>query len=348
MQKTAGLLYGPDVHHLDHLAVLCVLMQIPLIATEEKIAALASKYYPDLECHYCNYLPLPELIVQNYDTLFCCLPRDLFEEIFFFAQHLAGKKVRTIWCPHGNSDKGHASAFMEGLRKEETALVYGQKMIDFLIQKEAFQQLKAHVVIGNYRHQFYKLHKAFYEKILENEIHKNLPAAKKTILFAPTWQDREHSSSFFSAMPLLIQNLPDCYNLIIKPHPNLLVDLKAEALLWKAEEKPNILVIRDFPPIYPLLDAVDLYVGDMSSIGYDFLTFDKPMFFLNQNKRDPKSDPGLYLHRCGKSLNPEEYAKIYEFFEHEEPLSEVRQEVYTYTFAEKPWEQLRQEIQNVL
>ena len=32
----AGLIYGPDLHHLDHLAPICSLMNIPLIVTEKR------------------------------------------------------------------------------------------------------------------------------------------------------------------------------------------------------------------------------------------------------------------------------------------------------------------------
>jgi len=327
-------------------------MGIPLIVTEEEIADLAKKYYPHLNVFLWNYLEAPQKIVQSAEIVFCCLPRDLFDEIFFFAQKLLAKRVHTIWCPHGNSDKGHSSFFMEALKKEQVALIYGKKMIDFLMKKHVFDQLKAYVLIDNFRYGFFKLHQMFYRQIVQKEISGHLLPGKKNILYAPTWQDYENSSSFFEATDILIKNLPAEYNLIVKIHPNIFLTQEAriEVLKEKTHEQKGILILTQFPPIYPLLHDIDIYVGDMSSIGYDFLTFDKPMFFLNQNRRDSKIDPGLYLFRCGVEVLPEQYSEIYQIIAKHIPydkrdFSEARKEVYRYTFGvEKSLERLREEI----
>jgi teichoic acid glycerol-phosphate primase len=348
----AGLIYGPELHHLDHLAPLCSLLQIPLIVTEEEIAAVSQKYYPWLDVICWDYLQIAQNLVQNYDIVFCSIPRDIFDEIFFFAQKILQKKIHTIWCPHGNSDKGAQSYFMEALQKESIILAYGQKMIDFLIKKDAFKQLKSLVVIGNYRSLFYKRELNFYKRIISKEVLKKLNKDHKTVLFAPTWQDYENSSSFFDACPFLIEELPENWNLIIKIHPNLLSQGtgKAEQIIWKYEDRPNVLFLTEFPLIYPLLDISDIYIGDMSSIGYDFLTFDRPMFFLNQNKRNSKTEEGLYLYRCGVELMPEQYRDIYKIIDIHLPIdslsfSDIRKTVYDYTFGEeKNWDDLRNAI----
>lgn len=351
-RRAASLLYGPEEHHLDHLSSLCAVMQIPLFVTEEEIATLARTYYPFLEVILLPYFEIASTLVENYEILFISMPRPLFDEIFFFAQKLSQKKIHTIWCPHGNSDKGNASSFMEALKEEQIALMYGEKMRDLFLKKGVFKQLKAHVFTGNIRLTLYKQHRNFYKTLVEKELSKGLSHAQKTILFAPTWQDAEASSSFFEASSPLIRALPSEYNLIIKLHPNLLLQAeeKIEQLLKDCEDQPNLLFLLHFPPIYPLLDSIDIYIGDMSSIGYDFLYFDRPMFFLNQNRREPKSDPGLYLYRCGVEIKPEQYANIYAIIQEHLPndhlyFSEFRREVYNYAFgAEKPWEELRKEI----
>lgn len=351
-KKSVGLIYGPEAHHLDHLAVICALMEIPLVVTEEEIAASARKYYPRLEVIHWDYGQVAQNLVKNFQIVFYCMPRLLFDEVFFFAQKLLNKRLHTIWCPHGNSDKGHASLFMEALEHEEIALIYGKKMIDLLMHKKVFEQLRAFVVTGNYRYTFYEREKSFYTQQISRELSDRLKPAQKTLLFAPTWQDSEKSSSFFDACPILAKNLPDHYNLIVKLHPNLAFqgNGKTEEIISRYEDKQNILFLFDFPPVYPLLDFVDIYIGDMSSIGYDFLTFDKPMFFLNQNNRDSKSDLGLYLYRCGVEIKREEYPQIYSIIALHLPsdnkdFSEIRREVYAYTFGkEKQWDTLRQEI----
>ncbi len=352
-RPSAGLLYGRDIHHLDHLGPLCSLLHIPLIVTEEEIASSARRYYPDLDVIVADYLTIGEFVVSHFDVIFYCIPRDLFDEVFFFAQKFLQKKVHTIWCPHGNSDKGHSIAFMEALRKEEIALVYGKQMIDFFRMKGVLDHLKSHVITGNFRHAFYQGHKDFYDQLAQQEITRRLPQAKRTILYAPTWQDYERSTSFYDAMPHLATTLPPDTNLIVKPHPNLLKDDLALELIEQHSSHPNIHFIRDFPPIFPLLNIADIYLGDMSSIGYDFLIFDRPLFFLNQREKDATQDLGLYLFRCGVEIKKEDYPQIYQLMERFlqfelRSYSEIRKEVYHYAFGHSTLDQLQREIHQAM
>lgn len=350
--SSAGLIYGSELHHLDHLGPLCSFLQIPLIVTEEKLYILAKRYYPDLEAILFDYLAISEYLVSHFDVIFYSIPRDIFDEIFFFSQKLLQKRIRAIWCPHGNSDKGESIFYMEALKKEEAALLYGKQMIDFFKRKGVYDQLKGSVITGNFRHEYYLKHRAFYDSLAEKEISRKLPEAEKTLLYAPTWQDYERSTSFFDASTLILETLPQEHNLVVKLHPNLVQqeEFLVEELIRKYEDRDNILFLSEFTPIYPLLNLVDLYIGDMSSIGYDFLCFNKPMFFLNQNLRDGKGDLGLYLFRCGIEIKPEDYGnihrKIAEYFQYElRNFSEIRKEVYAYAFGHpKPLEVLKKEI----
>jgi len=350
---SAGLIYGPAPHYIDHLAPLCSLLDIPLFVTEEEEEVLLKTFYPEVKTTRINSIPLPDLLVENIEILFLCTPRILFDEIFFFAQKLRNKKVHTIWVPHGNSDKGHLSLFMEGLDKEEIALVYGDKMIDFLRQKKAFNQLKKHVVTGNLRKAYYLKRKAFYDQIVQEKVLKKLPPAEKTVFYAPTWRDAESSSSFREATSFLVENLPPNWNLIIKPHPNLLMEdeEKIATLIEKYEIRDQVTFVLNFPPIFPLLAIADIYIGDFSSVGYDFLGFNKPMFFLNQQNRDSKTDPGLYLYKCGIEIKPEQYEKVYDIIRESlskdaSTFSEIRKQVDEYTFnSRKSGDFLKKEIE---
>ncbi len=350
--KATGLIYGPELQHLDHLGPLCTILRIPLIVTEERIAALANRYYPGLKVILSDYLAVAEYLVLHYAIVFYSIPRDIFEEVFFFAQKMIQKRIHAIWCPHGNSDKGASIFYMEALKKEQVALIYGKQMMDLLKQKHVFDKLKGHVVTGNYRHQFYLANIEFYTQVVKKEIISKLPQSTKTLLYAPTWQDYEKSSSFFDAIAPVVEKLPSAQNLIVKLHPNLALqqEFQVEEILEKYEDLPNVLFLTQFTPIYPLLNAVDLYIGDMSSIGYDFLIFNKPMFFLNQNLRDAQNDMGLYLFRCGCEIKREQYGNIHQviedYFQYElRSFSEIREQVYAYAFGKaKPLEKLREEI----
>ena len=350
--RTAALIYGPEGHHLDHLAPLCCLLDIPLLVTEEPIFEIAKEFYPDLKVSYLHYLSIADTIIKNYEVIIHCSVRALFDEIFFFAQKLGNKKIHTIWCPHGNSDKGHSTYYMEALAGEGLALVYGQKMIDFLKGKGVLDKLKGYAEVGNYRLTYYHMHKAFYERRVIDKVAKKLPVRKKNILYAPTWNDFEHSSSFYDAISTLIERLPESYNLIIKLHPNLRLQdpFGVDKFMQSYEDRNQILFLEDFPSIYPLLDFIDIYIGDASSIGYDILAFNKPMLLLNQNNRDCRTDPGLYLFQCGIEIRKEQYFDIYKILSAYLPsdvsyFSEVRKKVHEYTFGkEKSPEKLKEEI----
>ena len=332
----AGLIYGSFPHYIDHLAPLCDILDIPLIVTEEEIESTIRAFYPSVKVFYTNSINAPKAIISNFDFLFVCTPKPLFDEVFFLMQCLLRKSVRTIWCPHGNSDKGHSVACMEALDKEELSLVYGEKMLDFLKEKNSFSCLKSYVKTGNYRKAYYSENKAFYDQKVNSYVLNHLPSHKKNILYAPTWKDSERSSSFEKALPLLIENLPEEFNLVVKPHPNLLLDQEAEQLIKSYQDRKGVLFLNEFPSIYPLLDKMDIYIGDMSSIGYDFLSFKRPMFFLNEQKR--KVDNGLYLYRCGIEVHPENYKDIYRVINESKGLSfeNTQKDVYDYTFEKQP------------
>ncbi|MEI8301300.1 MAG: CDP-glycerol glycerophosphotransferase family protein [Chlamydiota bacterium] len=334
--QCCGLIYGNQPHHLDHLATLCACFDIPLILTDQELEQQAKHYYPQLVIFCFSSLEAPQKILQNYDIILTTMPYDLFDSCFFLAKKLINKSPMTIWCPHGNSDKGHSIFFMEALNKEKAVFVYGEKMLDFLKEKNALQANCSITAIGNYRYEFYQTHQGFYNKLTKQEILSKFTKNQSTYLYAPTWNDYEKTSSFHLACPHLLETLPDNINLIVKLHPNTLLaeDMHVKKLIWKYESAPNIVFLEHFPLIYPLLDVVDLYIGDTSSIGYDFLTFNKPLFFLNI--QDPI--PNHYLYQCGNILQKEDfpaiYSKIQEHLLTDQLLfSKKRKETYTYTFS---------------
>jgi len=323
--KIAALIYGNQKHYLDHLAPLASLLGVPLIVTDFEIERLAMSYYPDLNLLYFDPVEMAERVVTQFDVIVSCLPKDLFDSLFFITEALHQKGLMNVWCPHGNSDKGHSSYFMEGLSKERWAFVYGQKMVDFLKEKGAFAQLEDLFILGNYRYEYYLRHIEFYQKVLGEKLPLNPKG--RTLLYAPTWDDDENSSSFESAHSFLINSVPKEWNLIIKPHPHLKCPLETS--------KENVIILEDFPPIYPLLQSTDVYLGDMSSIGYDFLTFRRPLLFYNPQNRDPSEDQGLYLTQCGTIIGANE--NPFERIDEIDPVSflKIQDRVYNEVFEKQ-------------
>jgi teichoic acid glycerol-phosphate primase len=342
--KLVGLIEGPFEHHLDHLAIFCSLMEIPLALTDEDLLEKARLYYPGLEILFFTPLEAPFEITRLFDVVFYCTPRLMFDKSFLIGEITLQKKLRTVWLPHGNSDKGHDTYFMEALKDEELALVYGPKMLDFMQRKNVSVPS---VQVGNFRLEYYRRRQSFYDGLIDR---LNLPSGPK-ILYAPTWNDTENSSSFFQAFASLAAILPHDHFLLVKLHPNLEKEILSQQLALQYESHPRIRFLKGFTPIYPLLAATDIYLGDMSSIGYDFLTFNRPMFFLNPHQKKA-TDPSLYLHRCGKTIDPPDYASVFTMMDHEGAQSHLTAEraaAYAYTFGpDRPWDLIRQEILETL
>lgn len=260
-----------------------------------------------------------------------------------------GKQMRHVFCPHGFSDKGF---YLKEAAKEDIVLTYGQNMLDQLEHHGVLHRLSNSVITGNYRYTYYKQNQEFYDDLVKNEVLNKFIKEQPTILYAPTWSDFEDSSTFFDCYADIIGKLPSSFNMLVKLHPRLELDDAGlyYSIIGKYEDKTNIIFLKDFPLVYPLLAKTDLYLGDMSSIGYDFLAFDKPMFFLNKNGRDPKTDRGLYLFRCGTEIKGDDIASLYKTIEKvlktdHATYSKVRQQVYHYTFAkEKSFEKIKNEI----
>jgi hypothetical protein len=335
MGNIVGIIYGDMEHYIDHMAPLCALMKMPLLTNELRIKELVEKFYPSVEVIYKGYLHFPIFLVKNFDIVFYCFLHADFEMEFGMQQDLLKKKLKTIWCPHGNSDKGWHQEFMEALNDEPAVLLYGKKMYDYVKKKGV--HLRSWGYIGNYRYDYYLQHKKFYQKLVKDILgEKNC----KTILYAPTWHDCEDSCSFLEVQHYLLKKIPDNMRLIIKLHPNTFVqhEIEVDKFLDEYQDNKRVFFLRDFTCIYPLLDYVDVYLGDMSSIGYDFLTFDKPLFFLNKNSRNKKKDLGLYLYRCGEEIALTDYENIYDIIKeycNKRPFKHAlwRKKTYEYTFG---------------
>lgn len=304
---------GADTY-LDHLGVLAILLNTPLILTEEKTYEIAKVFYPELDVILKSPLELSvEYLAREFDAIFESGHTWAFELIPIF-KLLFHKNMRVVYCPHGNSDKGNTQ---KNHLPKDISLVYGKQMIDLLARTG--QQASSLVETGNYRLPFYRQRQKFYDTLVRERI--PIDSNKKTILYAPTWADGENNSSFFHSN---IETLSKQFNLLIKLHPFLERDHPAETDRIIAKYK-NAIFITDFPAIYPLLSLADAYLGDFSSISYDFLAFDKPMFFL-----------GTTFHDCGVQIPPDvEISRFIEENWNQKLFSKARRELYDYAFGQE-------------
>lgn len=292
--EAAGIIFDDSPHYVDHLAPFCSLRNWPLIVCEPSIASLCRTFYPSVKLIESSLFEIKSLP----STVVCCSTKTALNDAFPFL----GGSYRMLWLPHGQSDKGFKTPYFEALANEDLLLVYGRRMIDVLNQKKI--QI-ATQIIGNFRYEYFQAHFNFYEKLLTQTFGND-----RFLLYAPTWEDQEQSGSFCQAMPHLMNLPPSSMKIGIKPHPNTLLKFAPQIERYKGLAKEQIFFIEDFPPIYPLLSRVDAYIGDRSSIGYDFLIYKKPLFFITPTLIDPQRDQSGWLMQCGTQIKAEELPEL--------------------------------------
>ena len=242
---------------------------------------------------------------------------------------------RIIHCPHGFSEK--RQDYARGIAEQDIALLYGRYALDQLAALGVRSLTCSVVLTGNVRHAYYLSNRPFFRRQLD-QLAIDVDKRRRTVLYAPTWNDAVGSSSFFSAFAPLAQNLPADWRLVVKTHPHQEYEAsQMDRLLAQCRGRDSIHVLRNSPLTFPLLDIADIYVGDMSSLAYDFLIFDRPMFLLNQTAGTIGDARDSRLFRCGTPIDPDRYADIYpiigEALAGDTAYSAARAELYRYTYA---------------
>ena len=313
MKKIAGLLYGNDFPHLDHIAPLCALLNIPLLITDDIIEKLSKSLYPELIVRKCSLREVSKIAVEDYMVIISCLPKQLLDPLFFFEEHLYKKKLLTIWLSHGQSDKENLSA----LSKEKIALIHGPLMKKRLKEANTFNNLYRAIEIGNYRRAYFLNHLEFYRAWMEKTLY--FKKKQPTLLYAPSWDN----PNLEEITEDLLESLPLDLNLIIKWHPNSLENGKSPYFKEKSTLLTNVCWLEESPVIYPLLSSCDYYVGDSSSIAYDFLSFNKPLFFF--------TPPSTNIHQAGCFTRPEAIASK---IQDKDFFQEIRKKMYKEAYSE--------------
>lgn len=332
-------------HLLDHLVPLCSLFEAPILCLTKEMPPFAEVYYPHTRFFSCENEEAYDAALKEYDLLIYVHFHRMFPYGFQFTDYLCNQKKRSLFSFHGQPDKFSSIYWMERVLEEDLVLLYGKKLYEVLQKKRIVSRLKP-IISGNYRLAYYLKHRDFFQKKVSPFLFED--RTKTTLLFAPTWSKESLSSQFtayFSPIEKTLSfllEIPDNLQLLIKLHPlflinnvDFLIDLEK-----KIENKPNIKLLPQIPLIYPLLEHVHIYVGDYSSIGYDFLYFNRPMFFLPKKM---KTD----LHSCGRVLKEEEWPYCYDIFQNKQlSLSKRRKQLYDEVFGpEKSLACLKTEIE---
>ncbi len=361
------MLMGPLESFFDHSVPICSLLDIPLICTSPQLLFKLKHFYPPFAFKLIPELALEHLI-KDYSSIFygfSIYPHTFREQINQKIEEkdnldLWEKPTQFIYHLHGCSDK-HWFQPVGHLSDTDQILVYGERMLDIFKSSGFDERATTFSKVGNYRLTYYQKHKDFFDASAEKNIFSKFEKKQLTLLYAPTWHDKDDSSSVLKALGDLIENLPRHINLLVKLHPLLKMDMeqkgstkKLSQLLEHYLNKPNLQVSFSFPHIYSLLNKVDVYLGDYSSVGYDALYFNIPLFFLNHDDRNSLADPSAYLLKAGHNLHLKDLKNIYSNIEKELPLdslkySKIRKQIYEYAFGKDlPYQEVVQNYQNIL
>ena len=322
-----------DKQLLDHIAPLAYILDAPLFIEQERNYQITKKYYPYTKTLLVNPKDFYS-IAKNYTSLIECKfwALDEIQKMFL------NEKLKLFYCPHGNSDKGYIKKeIMELHATQDGCLLYGNHMIDLLKKQNLFNELKSYAIVGNFRLAYYLKFKSFYDDLVKKEILTKFKNPKnKIVLYAPTWKDAEDSTSFFDVYANIKKTLPDNLNLIVKLHP-LLEERNPKEFykVYEDKQRSNVIHLNDFPLIYPILNITDIYLGDFSSVGYDFLSQQKPMFFLDSFQRNFKKDPSLLLHSCGEQIPKKHWINVFDYIKKHESknFAKIQKKTYEYAFG---------------
>jgi hypothetical protein len=309
-----AVLPGPRVSFLDHLIPMCHFWDIPVLCTDAWVFTCAQTFYPPTQILFAGQSDFQQ-ILSNYQTFLTVEPCRLHPKAFKFGEFLYQGEGCTIAGFHGNPAKFRDAYWIERYADEDLILLYGQYLVDYFKEKGAWSRLKKTALLGNLRKTFYEKHKFFFDRVAQPYLFpKN---HKRTLLWAPTWSYPEWQDPFSA----LIEKLPADFQLMLKFHPftHRLFPEKVNALIEKYRDREGVLILEEIPLVYPLLDQADIYLGDMSSMAYDFLSYDRPLFLMGGNS-----------YPWATTVDPQSAFKA---FGQKDLLSEERQKIYRYVYG---------------
>jgi CDP-glycerol glycerophosphotransferase (TagB/SpsB family) len=242
----------------------------------------------------------------------------------FLRAHERSERTRAVQIFHGMSDKPFT--YERDFSNYLLCLCTGQRQVDRLLQYEHNHRMRW-AIIGYPKFD----HLLTAQRFFNNE--------KKTVIYCPTWR-KEHLSSIdvFLRAPDVIARLVEAYNLIVKPHPNTFNSAREfydREIVEQLEHIPGITLVRS-GNVMPWFAQSDLYVGDISASGYEWLYFDRPMVFLNPQPGvlHPSADvtSPTYLWRCGTVCDDmDSLQATIDKSLHSNPYHDVRETVLAYS-----------------
>jgi hypothetical protein len=194
------------------------------------------------------------------------------------------------------------------------------------------------------------------QKILEI-IKEQIETSKLTLLYMPTFnnkfinsEEEEYSSIEFFLELFNKMKRPFDFNWIIKVHPNV---VSSNSSLWRSlldlkeeNEKEGInIILEAYQDYLPFMDVADALISDRTTAAFEFLYFNKPIFFLDNTGTCPhKIDfykdimSSFWLYQAGNIIRREDLSNIDNIlhsFIKQDSYKEIRDQCKKFSFEDK-------------
>ena len=165
----------------------------------------------------------------------------------------------------------------------------------------------------------------------------------KTILYGPTWRGRQEFS--LSSIPEMgndiIESINENVNFIFKPHPlvkkyNEFPEIMKK-LGKKIKNRDNFVYPEPMNDIIPLMYVSDFLITDFSTVGIEYLAFDKPIIYIDHLKNQYNDNKLIEIwirEKIGDVVNEKNQLKrvIKQCLDNPKEKSKIRQKYRDYFF----------------
>ncbi len=246
----------------------------------------------------------------------------------FSVQYFKGVEgIKHVQVFHGTSDKPFN--FHKSLKYYDLIVVPGKKMREDIIARGLAEDGKIKIV------GYPKLDSFLNSDFDKDAFLKDLGIKnnKKIVLYSPTWDDPDNYSSFKRFISVVVRGLKE-FNVIVKPHPNILKYRPWQILKAFLIKRKNVRIYPGKMNIIPLMSVSDIMLTDISTVSHEYLAFDKPMIFLAPKDIDRIPEEHRWIWRCGDVVK--EPSKLPEIVKNnlynKDMYSDVRNEAKKYIF----------------
>ncbi len=199
--------------------------------------------------------------------------------------------TRVVQIFHGMSDKPFT--YERDFSDYALCLCAGRRQIDRLLSHEHNRDIRW-TMVGYPKFDAFPAMPALFDN------------GRKTLIYCPTWRKAGISSiERFLDGHATIAALAERYNIMVKPHPNFFNPSRPyfdRSIVDRLEAIPGVRLVRS-GNVMPWFAQADLFIGDISAAGYEWLYFGRPMVFLNPRPADLHRSADArdltYLWQCG-------------------------------------------------